>query len=238
MSKKLKWLLIPLCALTFSLPAMARNDDDDDLRNLQTRLGNDWIQVKNDRLHKLKSFVKQEDGKRYRTIKIEAVHDGTLETALRVMTDFDQYSRWSWNVLESRLLKKVSPTEYYVYVVHQSPPGVADRDIVFHMVFEPPTPGRPFLLLRTNAAPGYIPEKPPMVRMLAEDVTVKLTQQSDNKVLMTMEGYVDPGGTMPPWAINFVSRSAPYVTMLGMRRMMLMDEYVNSKKPLPFPVSN
>lgn len=235
MSKKLKWLLIPLCSLMISFPALAANDDDD-LRNLQGKLGNEWIQVKNDRRHKIKSFVKQEDGKRYRTIKTEAEHEGTLATAVRVMTDFDQYGRWSWNVRESRLLKQVSPTEYYVYVVHESPPGIPDRDIVFHMVFEPPTPSKPYLVLRTNAAQNYIPEKPPMVRMLAEDVAVRLVPQPNNKILMTMEGYVDPGGTMPPWAINFVSRSAPYVTMLGMRRMMQLDEYINSKKPLPFSV--
>lgn len=235
MSQKLKWLLIPFCSLMLSLPALA--DDDDDLRNLQTRLGNEWVQVKHDRRHNIKTFVKQEDGKRYRTIKTESVHEGTLETALRVMTDFEHYGRWSWNVSESSLLKRVSPTEYYVYIVHESPPSIPDRDIVFHMVFEPPTPSRPYLTLRTSAAPDFIPEKPPMVRMLAEDVVVKLTPQPNNKVLMVMEGYVDPGGTMPPWAINFVSRSAPYVTMLGMRRMMLLDEYINSKKPLPFPVN-
>jgi hypothetical protein len=235
MSTKMKWLLVPLCSLMLSLPALAA--DDDDIRNLQSKLGNEWIQVKNDRRQKIKTFVKQEDGKRYRTIKTESLLEGTLETALRVMTDFDQYRRWSWNVRESRLLKQVSPTEYYAYVVHESPPGVPDRDVIFHMVFEPPSPSRPYMVLRTNAAASYIPEKPPMVRMLAEDVFVKLTPQPDNKVLMTMEGYVDPGGTMPPWAINFVSRSAPYVTMLGMRRMMLLDEYINSKKPLPFPVN-
>lgn len=234
MSKKLQWLLIPLYSLIFSMPALAT--DDDDLRSLQTKLGNEWFQVKNDRRHKLKSFVKQEDNKRYRSFKTEAIHDGTLETAVQVMTDFEQYGRWSWNVRESRLLKKVSPTEYYVYVVHESPHGVPDRDIVLHMVFDPPTASRPYLLLHTKAAPDYIPERPPFVRMLAEDVLAKLTPQSDNKILMTMEGYVDPGGAMPPWSINFVSRSAPYVTMLGMRRMMLLDEYINSKKPLPFSV--
>lgn len=43
---------------------------------------------------------------------------------------------------------------------------------------------------------------------------------------------------MAPWAINFVSRNAPYITLLGMRRQMQQEKYRNDKSPLPFPVNN
>ena len=232
----LKWLTVPLCALAVSLPALAREDDD--LSELQTKLSNEWTLVKNDRLHNVKTFVKQEDGKRFRSFKVEAIFDGSMESLARVILDFDHYDRWSWNVMESKMLKKISPTEYIIYVQHHSPYGVPDRDIALRMVFEPPTPSRPYLTVRTTAVPDFIPEKPPFVRMMAEDMVAKLTPLPDNKLLVTNEGYVDPGGKMAPWSINFVSRNAPYITLLGMRRMMQNEEYANGKTPMPFSLNN
>ncbi len=232
----LKWLTVPALSLAMTLPALAREDDD--LSELQNKLGNEWVLVKNDRLHSVKTYVKQEDAKRYRSFKVEAVFEGSMDALMRVIMDFDHYGRWSWNVLESKLLKKVSPTEYIMYVVHDSPYGVPDRDIVLKMTIEPQTPSRPYITFRFNAMPDYIPEKPPYVRMQAEDMVARFTPMGDGKFLVTNEGYVDPGGKMAPWAINFVSRNAPYITLLGMRRMMSNDEYVNAKTPLPFAVSS
>ena len=229
----LKKLAVPLCMAAISLPALAANDDLDELRD---KLGNEWVQVKNDRRHNMKTYVKQEDGKRYRSFKVEAVFDGSMESLMRVILDFDNYTKWSWNVLESKLLKKVSATEYILYVVHDSPYGVPDRDIILRMTIEPQSPSRPYLQFRLNAMPDYIPEKPPLVRMLAEDMVARFTPMGGGKFLVTNEGYVDPGGKMAPWAINFVSRNAPYITLLGMRRQMQLDEYINDKKPLPFNV--
>lgn len=235
MKQWLKLLTVPLCMMAVASPALASKDDLDEL---QDRLGNEWVQVKNDRRHNMKTFVKQEDGKRFRSFKVEATFEGELDDLVRVLLDFDNYRDWSWHVLDNKTLKKVSATEYYIYVVHDSPYGVPDRDIALRMVFEPQTPSKPYVSVRTTAVPDFIPEKPPLVRMMAEDMVAKLTPLPGGKILITNEGYVDPGGKMAPWAINFVSRNAPYITLLGMRRAMQQDKYVNDKSPLPFPVNN
>jgi hypothetical protein len=86
--------------------------------------------------------------------------------------------------------------------------------------------------------PDYIPERPPYVRMLAEDMSAKITPLPNNKLQVINEGYVDPGGAMPSWSINFVQRNAPYATLLGMGRRLKQDELINSTVPLPFPVYN
>ena len=40
------------------------------------------------------------------------------------------------------------------------------------------------------------------------------------------------------WAGNFVQRSAPYSVILGLQRMVSLDEYRSSKKKLGFPIYN
>lgn len=236
MRPSLKLLALPLTLLSLCTTAQARNEDD--LDELQTKLTNQWTLVKNDQRHGLKTYAKQEDGKRFRSFKVEATMDGSMETFMRMVLDFDNYKKWSWQALDSKMLKKVSATEYYFYVVHDAPYGVPDRDVILRLVVEPQGPGRPFISLKFNAVPDFIPEKPPYVRMQAEDMTSRITPLPNNKLLVINEGYVDPGGNMASWAINFVQRNGPYSTLLGMRRMLQQEELINSKTPLPFPVYN
>ena len=51
------------------------------------------------------------------------------EKVARLMLDFPGYDKWYWQVMESKLLKQVSPTEYVVYVVHRAPAGLPERDV-------------------------------------------------------------------------------------------------------------
>ena len=237
MSRSFAFVLALL--MTFSVaPSVYAAKDDDSLGDFQEKLGNEWVLVKHDKRREIKTFAKQEDGKRFRSFKVEANLDGDMASFVRMITDFDNYKKWSWQVLESKLLKKVSPTEYYFYVTHDAPYGVPDRDIILRMIIEPQTPSRPYLTVKFNAVPDYMPEKPPFVRMLAEDMSAKITPMPNGKLHVINEGYVDPGGAMPSWSINFVQRNAPYATLLGMGRRLQQDDLMSSKTPLPFAVYN
>ena len=51
-----------------------------------------------------------------------------------------------------------------------------------------------------------------------------------------MEGYIDPGGVIPSWTINFVQRSAPYTSMLGLARMVQLPYYREATGETDFTV--
>ena len=57
---------------------------------------------------------------------------------------------------------------------------------------------------------------------------------SDEQVRVEVEGFIDPGGLAPSWAINAVQRQAPYYTVLGLQRMVKLPKYSEAKGPLPF----
>lgn len=226
------WLTL-LCLFCLPPAALAADDDLDELRD---KLGNQWVLLKNDRLRSIKTWIKQEDGKQYRSFKVEALLNGDLETYTRVMLDADNFSKWYWEVLESKILKRVSATEYYLYLKHRAPIGQPNRDVILHAVFEPQSAQNPSLVMQVRAVPDFLPLKPKLVRMPAEDMMVKVTPQPGNKVLVEAEGYVDPGGNVPNWAINYIQRSAPYSIMLGLQRMMNDPAYAESRQRVPFPV--
>ncbi|RZU38407.1 START domain-containing protein [Fluviicoccus keumensis] len=234
MKRLLSWLL--LAALAWScLPALAQSNDDNDLDELQTQLTNEWRLVRFDRKRNIKTWMRQEDGKRYRSFKVEAELNTSVEAVARLMLDFANYDKWYWQVKESKLLKQVSPTEYLVYLVHRAPAGLPDRDAVLRGVVVPQNKGQKYVVVRISAEPDYLPEKPPLVRLPAQEMYTKFTPMGNGKVLMETEGYVDPGGKVPVWAANFVQRSAPYTIVLAMQRQLQSGEYDKGKR-LPFPV--
>ena len=211
---------------------------EDDLNDFRSQLNNEWQLVKNDRMRNLKTYARLEDGKRYRSFKVEAILEAPVEAVARVLLDFDHYTRWFWKTRESKLIRQGSPTEYFVYMVHDAPYGLPDRDTVIKGTIDPQTKNKHYVTLKVTAVPNMLPTKPPLVRMVAEEIHIKFTPIGDNKVEMVTEGYFDPGGVVPAWAANFVQRSAPYAVMLALQRMTEKEEYLKAKTPLPFDIYN
>ena len=211
---------------------------NDDLDDLQTKLGNQWVLVKNDQRRNIKTWAKQEDGKRYRSFKVEAILDSSVEAGVRVLLDAENYTKWYWEVFESKMLKQTSPTEYYIYLKHRAPVSLPDRDVILHAIVTPQKKAGDPIILTVKSAPNYIPEAPPLIRMPAEDMIAEFTPLPNNQVKLVAEGYVDPGGRVPTWANNYIQRNAPYSILVGLLRMMSSDTYKNSKTPLPFKVYN
>lgn len=218
--------------------SLIRADGVGELEELRSRLSADWLMVRNDQAHRIRTYARLEDGKRYRSFKVEATLDTPVEPLARVLLDFSGYPRWFWKTREAGLIRQDSPTDYYVYMVHDAPYGLPDRDTILHATVEPQSKGHPYVVLRTSAAPDLKPPRPPLVRILAEEMTIRLTPLPGNKVQIVVEGYFDPGGQVPVWAANMVQRNAPYAVMLAMQQMTELPEYRNNTKPLPFAVYN
>ncbi|MBH1969586.1 hypothetical protein FK216_00065 [Moraxellaceae bacterium AER2_44_116] len=216
-----------LALLSFNV--FAANDDLDDLRTSNIAQ-DEWRLIKQDRAHDIKAYDKRDLGKNLRSFKVEYEVETDLDTIARVYFDFDNYRKWFYQVQEAKLLKKVSATEFYYYIVHRAPPTLPDRDAIIHATIEPYTAKRGYALLTLKSIPNYFPAKPPLVRMIAEDMTVKWTPMGGGKIHGVAEGYVDPGGVVPSWAINYVQRQAPYQTALGFQRVLKSPFYKDAKE--------
>ena len=209
---------------------------DQDWREVQSRLGNEWRLIKDDRQRQIRTYAKLEDNKSIRSFKVEGILQARMETIARVLLDFPNYDKWYWEVLESRQLKQVSPTEYLLYLVHRAPYGLPNRDVILHALLEPQDRDRDYVILRVKATPDYLPQVPKLVRMPAEDMTIRFTPLPHQRVRIEAEGFIDPGGKVPSWDANLIQRNAPYTVIMGFQRMVLRDEYRNSTTPLPFAV--
>jgi len=216
-----------------SMPAIALAEKDlDDFRAEAAK--NEWRLSKSDKLHQIKVYVKNEEGKNIRSFRVEAMIDAPLEVVTRVQSDVDSYVRWYFATLEAKLLKKVSDKEFIFYMVHDAPIGMPDRDVVLKATIEPMTSKKPYVVIKMVSIPDFIPSRPPFVRMNAENYVVKFTPQGKDKTLLESEGFIDPGGVSPSWAINYIQGKGPYTNMMGMQRMVNLPLYRDAKTPLPF----
>ncbi|MDO8417256.1 MAG: START domain-containing protein [Agitococcus sp.] len=237
MLKKLSAILLSVFVLG-AVPLVAQADLDDDLDDLRgTNPFKDWRLIKNDTRRSIKAYDKRSDETTgVRSFKLDVVVDGSLETVSRVYFDVDNYTRWFWTVRESKILKKVSDTEFYYYLQHDAPVTLPDRDVIIHAIIEPYTELKGYAAFKLKAVPNFIPPKPPLVRMLAEDMLIRWTPIGVDKTRLEVEGFIHPGGDVPAWAINAVQRQAPYYTMLGLQRMVQMTQYKSPTTPMPFTI--
>jgi len=216
-----KLTLFMLLAIT-SMLVFAADDELDDLRATAT---NEWVMIKNDRRQNIKAWSKMEEGKRLRSFKIEGFANTSMEQLARTMVDADNYKRFFWECYESRLLKVASPTEFYAYLKINIPNPVPDRDITLHGVIEPYTKKNGYMMFRFSAVPSFLPLTPNLVRVPEYTFWVKLTPIDAKQVRFDMEGFVDPGGSVPIWAVNFMQRAAPYVSMVGLFRRAALTTF-------------
>lgn len=222
-----KIALFMLIAIT-SMSTFAANDDLDDLR---ATVKDEWVMIKNDRRQNIKAWSKIEEGKRLRSFKIEGLADTSMESLARTIVDAENYKRFFWECYESKMLKISSPTEFYSYLKINTPQPVPDRDVIMRGVIEPYTKKNGYLMFRFNAVPDYLPISAGIVRVPEYTFWIKLTPIDAKQVRFDMEGFVDPGGSVPIWAVNFMQRAAPYVSMVGLFRRA---ELLTFNTPSPF----
>lgn len=227
--RKLTWFLLFMMLFVSNVQA-----DQNDLNNMRQTDSNEWVMIKDDKRHNITTWARQEEGKRTRSFKVVAVMDGSLEDYIRMLYDFDSYKRWYFEVIESKLLKQISPTEYLIYIVHNAPPGTPDRDAILHIEFELPSAAKPYLLARQTSMPDYMPIQPPYVRVISEDILLKFYRLTNNRVKVEAQGFVDPAGNDPAWVVNFFQRSAPYKSFLSISRRLKQISGESQKSPLPF----
>lgn len=224
-----------LCLLLslWSLNAHANIEIDE----LRPRIGQEWVQVQNDKRHNIRAYIRHEEHKRYRSFKADIILDTNIKTLANVLLDFDNYTKWYWRATQAQLLKKVSPTHFIFYIVHDVPYNIPNLDVILDATVEPQTINKPYITVKVAALPNYLPLKPPLQRMIAEDMSIRITPIAHNQILMEVHGYFEaPNNVLPVWAANIIQRTAPYTVLSQLKKMTLQEHYQKNNTPIGFPV--
>jgi len=227
----MKFRSLLFLSLFFCSSFAQATDELDDLRAVNK---NEWRLLKNDQRQKIKIWTKNEDDKPIRSFKVESVMDAPMSTLLRLAADIPGLSNWFFLMKSAKVIKHISEREVIAYVVFDAPMGLPNRDLIVRISNVPMSSKQPYVLYKWEALPDYLPLKPPLIRMVAANFTAKYTRLNDSQTALDTEGYFNPGGNDPTWAVNFMQTRAPYTSLLGLRRALLNTKYQDPSQPLSF----
>lgn len=146
-----------------------------------------------------------------------------IEVISRVFEDIPNFPRWFGFCLEARQLRHDTGDTWRVYIVIKTPGPVADRDVVADVVRER-KPGRMTLAL-SAVKDDLLPNRGRYVRMTELTGSVVMTARGDGLTGIVYTMRPDPAGYIPSWISNIVQKDQPFLTIKGMREMVLKDAY-------------
>ena len=150
------------------------------------------------------------------TVEIDA---GIFEV-LAVIRDVPRQTEWMADCEESRPLREEGSDVSVLYNRTGAPWPVSDRDVVLRaeaVLLEPSTRAS---VRFENVADPSAPPIDGIVRMPRLVGAYDLVALSPARTRVTYEIDIDPGGSLPAWAVTRTTRDTPLYTLLGLRRQV------------------
>ncbi len=167
----------------------------------------------------IKVFLRknQESGINEVLIRFEA--EASLEKAVSILRNPDNYQSWVKNCEESRRLEMGPDGECLYYSRIHFPWPIPDRDIVvssrlFRMKKESQ------VVIQSTGLPDRIPETPKVVRIAKLASRWTLTEQGNGSLFLENHLITDPGGTLPSWLINLAVDKGPLESAAALRKQL------------------
>lgn len=205
-----KTLLMILC-VTAILPLQAQNNDAWTLR-------------------------KDKEGVKVYYRQVTDIHEIKLATSLKIplsgliqlFSEVENYPKWGYKVMESKLLQKVSETEMYYYSRLDFPWPMSDRDLIMHTrLTQDPKTRR--IIAVSEAAPDYLPVTKDVERIREAHTQWTLVPGSGGWVYVEYYIHSDPGGSIPDWLINMTLDVGPRETIKSIRDLIQSQKYQGAK---------
>ena len=150
------------------------------------------------------------------TVEIDA---GIFEV-LAVIRDVPRQTEWMANCEESRLLREEVADVSILYNRTGAPWPVRDRDVVLRAETILLEPSARASVRFANVAGPSAPPIDGIVRMPRLVGAYDLVALSKARTRVTYELDIDPGGSLPAWAVTRTTRDTPLYTLLGLRRQV------------------
>ena len=141
-----------------------------------------------------------------------------ISKVYKLLMNFDRHSRWMYKVRASRILKKISEEEFYIYYEAEAPWPVLDRDIISHYKIKKDENGK--IVFQISGEADFIPEKESFVRVPRMEGAWELTPIDKNHVKVVFYNSSDPGGTLPYWLANTTAEDNPYQTLSSFKALL------------------
>ena len=164
----------------------------------------------------IKIYTRTEESTALKSFKGEADLKTDMEKISKVIEKIESYELWNDDISEIKVLgyEKDKYIRYYLVYKVQWPFTSRDLCVEALITIDPLTGKRS---VRATPLPGVVPEKPDKVRITNYLQEWTMEPSGNGMVHLTLEGSVDPGGSIPTWLINLVISDTPLKIMRQVR---------------------
>ncbi|EPO0008081.1 START domain-containing protein [Vibrio alginolyticus] len=146
---------------------------------------------------------------------------------LTLLEDSDNIPNWIDNASHSQVLNQISATENIVYTQFKAPWPAKSRDMVTYSKYWVDELG--FTIEIKSAPDSYLAEQNGYVRIRSVDATWELQKLTNDTTLVEYKAFADPGGLLPNWLINKLSKESAWATFSNLRKEL--PEYQQYSHP-------
>lgn len=182
-------------------------------------------------------LVKEKEGISVYTRKTELIDfkefkgitdiDASVSSFLAVITDVDNLTNWVYSVINAKLLKQSSDTLLIYYAESKVPWPFDNRDAVYKEIIKWDEEKRT-LKIDIECLPDYVKNKENIVRISYAQGYWEVQEVEKERIKITFQMLVDPGGTIPAWLANAFVIDSPFETLKGLKQVIQEERYRNN----------
>lgn len=145
----------------------------------------------------------------------------TIQEILPYFTDIHNHEKFMYKCKKGsvKMIKKNSASDFYTYMIIETPWPATNRDVVTHyQIGKPDKQGA--VLIQLEGAADLVPEVDGLVRVPVMKGYWKLTPQPNGMTEIIHQAYSSPGGNVPDAMANTASVDAPYTMLMKIRELL------------------
>ena len=179
----------------------------------------DWEQIDEDA--GIKVWRREVEGSDFVVFRGRGNVRAPIQLVAAVIRDADRETEWMENCVDARTLRFSSATDAIVYHRTGSPvPFISDRDTVLATTTAVFPDKRTVVVTFTSTTDERMPPKDGVVRMPTLKGHWRLVQLDPYTTELEYQVQADPGGALPAWLVNMVSKKLPFHTVRRMREQV------------------
>tara|TARA_B100001094_G_C18187722_1_gene804966 strand:- start:3134 stop:3787 length:654 start_codon:yes stop_codon:yes gene_type:complete len=156
-------------------------------------------------------------------LKVEA----PISALVNVLLDVKNIPKWMFGVKQVNILQKYTEKEYLMQILFVGLGPIDARDIVAYVKVEQ-NPQDWAVTLEMRNRSQVLAKDPDFLRMIKAQATWHIYPCQAGQVVISYQGYFEPGGFMPSWWANFLHRFQHKRTWLNLKTYLSKPVYQKS----------
>lgn len=155
----------------------------------------------------------------FNDIRVEMDLPGNINQLESILIDVNKYKDWSYATKVARIVKTTTADNFIYYTEIEVPWPLTNRCFYAHFELKKDIPEKSMQILATNI-PDYQPIPQDLVQVPLTKGTWHVTTISKSSIHVDYILEMNPGGSLPAWALNLFSTKGPMESFENIKKKM------------------